>query len=167
MTTRREFFTQKIRKREYQTVEIYHPTIGVLRYVSGRIDFKNFTLESTAPRNPGALVTFTAGSFSFKEPDQNSSFIETDLQLGRVGKQIKQKLKSITGANRFLTGEVIYRTYFDGEESAPAFVLRLYIASATMTSQGAVLRITQDNPNDRGIASLYTSERFPGLTESL
>lgn len=164
---RRQFFATKERKRYYKTIEIYHPSGVLLRYVQGRIDPKNFTLESTAPRNPSESVEFIGGSFEYQQPDQSQNIVTADVQLGRVGKQVKEILKSIRGFGRAKTGEVIMREYIAGEESAPCFVMRLFIRSITMTAEGVVIRIEQDNPADRSVAEIATVERFPGLAESL
>lgn len=167
MTSRRQFFATKERVRYYKTIEIYHPAGVLLRYVSGRIDPKFFTLELTAPRNPGAAVEFTGANFEYQQPEQNESLVSADIQLGRVGTQVKRILKSIRGIDRARTGEVIMREYIAGQESAPVFVMRLFIRSITMTAEGVVISVEQDNPADRSIAELYTSERFPGTAENI
>ena len=100
MTTRREFFTQKIRRRYYQTIEFYHPTVGTRRYVRRSQDPLSFTLESDAPRNASQSVEFTGAAFEYVLPEQNGSTITAEVQLGRVGTEVKSILKQIKGANR-------------------------------------------------------------------
>lgn len=165
--TRRRFFATKERVRYYKTIEIYHPAGVLLRFVNGRIDPKLFTIEASAPRNAGAEVEFTGGNFEYQQPEQNENLVSADVQLGRVGTQVKQLLKSIRGLDRAKTGEVILREYIAGQESAPVFVMRLFIRSVTMTAEGVAISIEQDNPADRNIAELYTSERFPGTAENI
>lgn len=167
MTTRKQFFTQKQRLRYYQTIEIFHPTIGVQRYVSGRIEPLSFGLEASAPRNASQTVEFIGGAFSYQLPDQNDSYVKADITLARVGRQIKQQLKQIRGADRALTGEVILREYLAGQLEAPLYVLRLFIGTISLTKDGAVIRVEQDNPADRQVSDIYTSERFPGLAEAI
>lgn len=167
MTTRAQFFAQKLRKRSYDTVEIYHPSGVLLRYVNGRFDPIYFTLESNAPRNPSALVEFTGKGFQFQQPDQNDTTVAADLQLGRVGSEVKQILKSIRGFDRAKVGEVIYRQFIDGPNSQPCKVIRLYIRSVTMTADGVVIRVEQDNPADRSVSRIYTVDIFKGLAENL
>lgn len=167
MTTRQQFFTQKQRKRLYKTLEIFHPDIGVTRLVSGRIDPKDFTLESGAPRNAGQTVTFTGGSFEWSQPDQNESYVQTDIQLGRIASQIKQQLKLIRGQGRAKPADVVLREYIAGEESAPAYALRLFVSTITLTQEGAVIRAAQDNPADLPVHRLFTPDDFPGLAETL
>lgn len=163
MTTRAQFFTRKERKRYYKTAEIYHPTLGVQRYVANRIDPKNFTLESTAPRNASESVAFTGATLEYFPPEQNEDTVSAEIQLGRVGRTVKQQLKSITGFSRLQVGEIILREYIEGEESAPVYSLLLYISTITMTQDGVVILAEQDNPAGRGSAQIYTGERFPGL----
>jgi hypothetical protein len=160
MTTRRRFFASKERIRQYRTIEIYHPSGVLMRYVSGRIDPKNFTLEASAPRNAGESVEFLGGAFEFQQPEQNDNIVQADLQLGRVGTNVKQVLKGIRGTARAQVGEVVFREYLDGAE--PVFVLRLFIRSITMTADGVVIRVEQDNPSDRPVLDVCTPERFPG-----
>lgn len=164
---RNHYFAAKARIREYRTLEVYHPAIGILRYVNGRLDPLTATLESSAPRNAGQLVTFLGGAFEFQKPEQRSNTVKADIQLGNIGQNIKQMLKNIRNADRAKTGEVIYREYLGNNLGAPEFVLRLFITGISLTAQGAVIRAEQDNPSDRQIAEFYTSERFPGLAESL
>lgn len=167
MTTLRRFFSTKERKRIYDTLEIYHPSGVLLRYVTGRIDPLSVTLEASAPRNASESVEYIGGAFKFQRPEQQESVVQADIQLGRVGKQVKQILKSITGAARAEVGEIVYRQYIAGELTAPVFVLRLYITSITMNADGVAIRAEQDNPSDRRVAELYLPERFPGLAENL
>lgn len=168
MTTRRQFFSQKQRKRYYKTVEIYHETIGLLRYVSGRIDPLGFTLEVSAPRNAGETVQFIGSYFEYEQPEQNQGNISLRLQLGRIGKDVKQKLKLVKqSGTQFSPADVIIREYVGDTLTAPAFRLRLFISTITMTSDGAVLLAELDNPAGRPIARRYTAEDFPGLEVSL
>lgn len=164
---RQQYFSGKARIREYRTLEFFHPGIGVLRYVNGRLDPLEVTLEPSAPRNAGESVTFIGGAFQFQKPDQQSATVRADIQLGNVGQQLKQLLKSVRGADRAKTGEVIYREYLGNNLTGPEFVLRLFITSIALTSKGALIRAEQDNPSDRQIAEFYISSRFPGLAESL
>lgn len=165
--SRAQYFSAKARIREYRTLEVYHPAIGVLRYVSGRVDPLIVTLENSAPRNAGQLVTFSGGAFEFKKPDQQSATVKADIQLGNVGQHVKQLLKQIKGTARAQTGEVILREYLGTNLGAPEFVLRLFITLITLTGEGVLIRAEQDNPSDRSVSDFYTTDRFPGLAESL
>lgn len=164
MTTASEFFTQKQRVRKYKTVEIYHPITGVLRYVSGRIDPINFTLESDAPRNAGESVVFTGAGFEWARPEQNEQYVSAEITFGRVGSELKSILRQIRGADRSLQGEAILREYVGADQ---IYALRLFISSVSIGFDASVIRIQQDNPAGRPIARIYTSEDFPGLAVTL
>lgn len=164
--TRRAFFAQKQRKLRYRTVEIYHPTIGVKRYVRKQQDPVNLTLEASAPRNGGELVSFDGAFFNYSLPEQSDSTISAEIQFGQVGRIFKQELKKIKGADRAKSGEVIIREWVKGEVS-PDYVLRLYLATVATEANGAVILATQDDPSDKGVSEIYTTSRFPGLKESL
>lgn len=168
MTTRRQFFTRKERKRYYKTIELYHPTVGLLRFVSGRIDPLSFGLEASAPRNAGETVEFTGAAFEYTLPEQNEDVVTMEIQLGRVGRDVKQKLKAIKLAGtQFDAADVVVREYIDGELTTPVFAIRLFIASITMTFEGVAILTQLDNPAGRNVAEIATIERFPGLSEVL
>ena len=164
--TRRAFFAQKQRKLRYRTVEIYHPTIGVKRYVRKQQEPVSLTLESDAPRNGGEPVSFDGAFFNYSLPEQSDSTISAEIQFGQVGRIFKQELKKIKGADRAKTGEVILREWVKGE-TEPDYVLRLYLATVATEANGAVILATQDDPSDKGVSEIYTTSRFPGLKESL
>ncbi|MEC9061544.1 MAG: hypothetical protein VYC55_08060 [Pseudomonadota bacterium] len=164
--TRRAFFAQKQRKLRYRTVEIYHPTIGVNRYVRKQQEPVNLTLEANAPRNAGESVQFDGAFFQYTLPEQSDSTISAEIQFGQVGRTFKQEIKKIKGTDRTKTGEVIIREWVKGETS-PDFVLELYVATIATQSNGAVILATQDDPSNKGVSQIYTTSRFPGLKESL
>lgn len=165
-TTRRQFLIKKERIRLYRTVEIYHPAIGVLRYVDGTIDPKFFTLEATAPRNAGQTVEFIGAGMRYTLPDQSDDNGTLEVQLGRVGSPVKQLLKQVVGFTRIQTGEVIIREYIDGATDGP-FVLQLGLASVTITPDGVAILAELENPAIRAVSEIYTVERFPGLAKGI
>ena len=166
MTTRREFFSQKKRIMMYRAVEIYHPSIGVKRYARKVIDPLMLTLESSAPRNAGESVEYTGASFEYSLPEQSDSTVSAEVQFGQVGRIFKQELKKIKGADRAKSGEVIIREWIKGETN-PVFVLSLYIQSIAMEPNGCAILATQDDPSNKGVSEIFTTNRFPGLAESL
>lgn len=170
MTTRRSFFVTKERKFVYRTVEIYHPADGGIlrRLVMGKIDPVNLRLEASAPRNAGSLVEYEGGYFEYQIPEVGDSTVSTDIQLGRVGLEMKQILKKIKGASRLKVGEVIIREWFKGQENfAPDIALRLFIRNIGITPNGVVIRAEQDNPSDRDVSTRYLVSVFKGLAEGL
>ena len=164
--TRRAFFAQKQRKLRYRTVEIYHPTIGVKRYVRKKQEPVALQLESGAPRNSGQQVQFEGAFFNYSLPEQDGSTISAEIQFGQVGRIFKQELKKIKGADRAKSGEVILREWVKGE-TEPDYVLRLYLATIATEANGAAILATQDDPSDKGVSQIYNTSRFPGLKESI
>ena len=164
--TRRAFFAQKKRILRYLTVEIFHPAVGTKRYVRKQINPVNLTLESSAPRNAGQSVQFDGAFFEYSLPEQNDSTISAEIQFGQAGRIFRTELKEIKGVDRFDGGEVIIREWVKGETN-PDFVLRLYLASIALESNGAAILATQDDPSDKGVSRVYTTSVFKGLKESL
>lgn len=164
--TRRAFFAQKKRIMRYLTVEIYHPSIGTLRYVRRQQEPVTLTLENNAPRNGGEAVQFEGGNFNYTLPEQNDSTISAEIQFGQVGRIFKQYLKQVSDADRSKTGEVILREWVKGD-TQPDYVLRLYLASIATEANGAAILATQDDPSNKGVSQIYTTSRFPALKESI
>lgn len=167
MTTRRQFIVRKERRMYYKTIEYYDPVNGVLRYVNGRQQPKNFTLEADAPRNPSESVVYAGGFLSYSLPEQNEDNPSLEIQLGRIGQFVKSLLKAVQGFDRFQPAEVIIREYIEGEETSPAAVLRLYVSTITMTPDGVAMIAQLDNPAARRICRIANADDFPGLAESL
>lgn len=159
-----QFFNQKpaaiIR---YKTIELYHPQIGALRFVR---DFKDKSLgiEAGADRNAGETVVFTAIQFDVVDPDQTATPDATiTINLGRVGSDVKAKLKLITGYGFMDQLEVIYRYYLSDDVSAPLKKYKLYGSSVALSGLGAAITAEDDNPTNQDISRVYTFEDFPGL----
>lgn len=164
--TRRQFFAQKKRILRYSTVEIYHPSIGVKRYVRRKKAPIELILEATAPRDAGEIVEFTGANFNYVLPEQSESTVTAEIQFGQVGRLFKQELKNIRGASRAEVGEVIIREWVKGELE-PDFVLRLFIRSIGVQPNGAAILASQEDPSGRGVSRIYTTTDFEGLRESL
>lgn len=54
----RQFYAQKQRRIQFETFEVFHPDVGVRRFVLRQQFAKSFMLESTAPRNAGTVQEF-------------------------------------------------------------------------------------------------------------
>lgn len=168
MTTRRRFITRKERRRYYKTFELYHEVVGLTRFVSGRIDPIYFGLEASAPRNAGQMVEYTGHSFEYTLPEQTEENITMDLQLGRVGTDVKSKLKQVRREGKSNSqADVIIREYIEGELDAPVFALRLFVSAITITAQGVVVSLQLNNPAGLNISEIATIERFQGLEDNL
>ena len=160
----REWATQKKLSIAYETIEIYHPAIGVLRYVTRQQFSKNFTLGPNEPRDANTEVTFEPFGFIVQRPAQNNDpILRLDVQLGRVGTDLKKSLKLINSASDLMTpAELIFRVFLNDEQVQ---ALPLQIASITIKDRDAVIRAEQENPTFRDISRRYIAADFPGLTE--
>lgn len=149
----------------FDTIELYHPDIGTLRYVTRQQSSKQFTLEADAPRNPSEIVTFEPLGFRVQRPAQNNEpVVKLDVQLGRVGTDLKPKLKQIQLGGFMNQAELIYRVFYDGE---PQLILPLEIATITLEDSNAVIRAEQENPTFRDLSRRYLAADFPGLALSI
>lgn len=167
-STRIQFFNSKPADQVlYTTLEIYHIDIGVLRYVTGQQFDKTFTLETDAPRNANETVTFEAVAFDAPEPEQGEDGeVSLDIQLGAVGIDVKSKIKMITDAGWESPLEIVYRQHLSGE-TYPALVLEFEAETLTLQDLSAAIRAQQVNQAARDVAEIYTTDRFPGLSQSI
>lgn len=164
-SSERRFFTTKPRQIYFETVEIYHPQIGTLRFVARQYFDKIMTLESTAPRNPNQAVTFKPASMEISPLDQSDNPVAgMAVQLGRVGQQVKDQLKKISGTGWFDQMEFIYRAYDGSDLSAPINVPPvLFVSGINMDSDSVSITAEDDNPMGVSVARKYLAQDFPGL----
>ena len=152
-------------QREYRTVEFYHPDFAsALRFVK---DFKDrdLTLESTAPRNPGATVTFTAISMDVVEPAENQDGVQIlSINVGATNDELQNQVDLITVANRFTPVECIYRKFYSGDLSEPVLVLNLSVSNIDFEgyTRNNITAEDMDLAN-KSSGELYTLSRFPLL----
>ena len=116
----RRFFTTKPREIYFETFEIYHPQGILRRLVSRQFEPKMFGIESTAARNPGQTVEFEPASMDITPVQQsNQTTVSLELQLGRVGKMVKDELRKISGSGFLTPIQGVYRVYRGSSLSAP------------------------------------------------
>ncbi len=157
----KEWLTQKKLSIAYQTIEVYHESLGTLRYVRNQQFDKSFTLPSDAPRNPSESVVFEPVGFAVQRPEQGDQpVVQMSVQLGAVGTDIKQLLKQIPKGGFMDSAELIYRVFLDG---AQVQYLPLQISTITITTDNVVINAEQSNPTFRNISRRYTYADFPGL----
>ena len=149
----------------YPTLEIWHQNFTTPIRVVNAVKNIRATLESTAPRNPGESVTFTAFAFSFKKPDVSADGSPTlTIEIDNVSRQILTELQPAAVSSGEIT--VIYREYLLSDLSAPQndppIVLTITNISATVTRVTATA--TLGNYNNRKFPGLvYDAQKFPGL----
>lgn len=152
-------------KREFRTIEIYHPDFSsVLRFVQ---DFEDQTLllEADAPRNPSTNVLFTAINLDIQEPGEKSNTGPVlVVNLGAVGNEVQDQLDNITDNGLLTPVEVIYRRYYEGDITGPVLVFKLSAANLKFQSyEGVAFTASDIDFANRKAGELYTLERFPML----
>ena len=114
------FFTTKPRQIYYETIELYHSQIGTLRYVFNQFFDKTFTLEAGAPRDASTAVVFSPASGDISPLIQSSNPVSSlQINLGRVGQNVKSELKKINGTGWLEQIQCLYRVYDGSNLSSP------------------------------------------------
>lgn len=160
----RNFYNQKpVDVTYYTTLEIYHSSIDVLRFVHDYSE-RQFTLENNAPRNAGETVTFNPLNFSALDPEQDDTpSARINITLGRVGSEVKEQLKKIRGFGYMEPAQIIYRRFLSDDTSAPVKVFRLFADQPIIKANEVTITATDDNPTRQNVSRLYTFRDFPGL----
>ena len=84
----REFFNTKPRVIEYMTLDLYHPAFGYLRYVQNQFYEKTFN---------GVVYQPLAMNVTESVADDRAT-VTYEIQLGRVGSEVKSFIKEIEKA---------------------------------------------------------------------
>lgn len=151
-------------QREFRTIEIFHTDFGVSRFLQDFED-KNFTLESTAPRDPSASVTFTAINLDINEPGESGDIEQVlSVTMGAVGNEVNDKIQQITESGSLTPIELIYRKYYSGDLTEPVLVLTMSVSEISFRSYESVTFTGEDsNFAIKRAGELYTLEKYPGL----
>lgn len=147
------------------TLEIRHPSFTEpIRVVRDRVDL-TATLESDAPANPGASVTFIALAFDFMLPEVTRSAVpEIEISLDNVSGEIIGYLDAAAQTPDLI--EVTYRPYIASDNSGPQMnpPLTLVIREIHCDIFRVVARAGfGDLGNRKFPGEVYSSEIFPGL----
>lgn len=148
------------------TFEIYNANItNSLRIVRNNENVIA-TLESDAPRDPSASVTFYAAGVEIEalqqSPDEASPRI--NLTITNVNGMISQLLRYSRGT--FFVWEIIERVYVSDDLTAPARLppTKLQIFSVDMDSESARLVCGYGESNKNPIPRLtFKAKEYPGL----
>lgn len=153
-------------EREFRTLELFHPDFSVLRIFQDFTD-KDFTLESTAPRDPNMSVLFTAFPIEINEPGENGDIEQVlSVSMGAVGNEVNDRVALITEANSLVPIEAIYRKYFSGDLSSPVLILSLSVSDLSFKGYSNVTFTCEDtNFAAKRVGRLYTIEQFPTLKD--
>jgi hypothetical protein len=150
---------------ELVTVEIYHPTwSSVVRLVRDRSDLVA-KLESAAPNNPGATVTFTAFPFEFTLPKKGEGRQELRLSIDNASRLLMDAIESLDLTSS-IPVRVIYRPYLSTDLTGPALnpPLSLAVRAISIDVQRVSLACGYaDFANRKFPRQVYAIEDFPGL----
>ncbi len=155
-------------QREYRTLELYHPQLDkVYRFVSNSIDV-NLTLESTAPRNAGETVLFTAITAKFIEPAESGSAGQVfTAEFGNADDTVHRISDQISGTGFLTPTESIYRKYYSGDLSQPA-TPPLYLFASDLGFDGKVscsFTAEDSDLSQKRSGANYITSIFRGLAE--
>lgn len=155
MTTGREFFNTKARLIEYQTISLYHPAFGHLRYVGKQFFEKTLGGEVYAPA--AMAVTETV--------QDSRNTISYEVQMGRVGSQVKELTKAI---DKYPIGWMIpilaTADYWLSDNLDEPYRPSVTLSIGNLSIEGDSVAFTLDTANPRGqsVAVKYSGETFPG-----
>ena len=159
-----EYYTQRpARVSLIKALEFYHPSYGTLRFCYQTSD-RVLGVESDAPRNAGEMVEYQALAFQISAPSQQDvPNVNIAINLGRVGSELKSKMKLVRGFDRQTPHEIIYREYFSDNMSAPSRLWQVYSGNINFDQNSVTVNAEDENPTTRDWSRKYTVEDFPGL----
>ena len=149
--------------RWYDTLELYHSDwASVLRIVNDTQDFTG-VLESNAPNNPGASVTFDAFGFSVQMPTRDEEGRKDfPMTIDNVSLEVFDLLQTHDASNGPV--HVIFRIFVNTDPNQPGRVWATTIKSININSKSVVLNcLFADYVNRRFPTLTYDSANFPGL----
>lgn len=152
-------------QREIRTIEIYHSSFGVKRYVDG---YKNVYagIEEGAPRNAGRNRYFTRAHLSIEDPaERGDSEQALTVTMGVADGELNGFIDKIIGAGYLEQIEVIYRKYYSGDLTQPAVTPSYLYASNLSFENGTIATLTAEDINLEGkrAGAIYTLEKYKGL----
>ena len=170
MATFDEYVQFKMNKtetqREFRTIEIHHPDLDqVYRFVQDDVDL-TAGLETTAPRNPGETVVFSAAFIEIVEPAESTDTEQNiQVKIGTLDDKMHSVIDQITGKGFLTEIDLVYRKYYSGDVSEPITnPLYLFINQPSFDGlTAASFDATDTDLSLKRAGTIYTLEDFPGL----
>ena len=158
-------------KREFRTIEIFHPKFSKTFRLVQDFDQYDAFLESTAPRQPGQLITFEPFSGKIVEPaERNDGDLSLQVDIGDLKGEIQDELDMIDGVDWLTPIEIIYRKYWSDDNTAPAVnPFYLFANSPSFEESDGEIPVNasftaQDSDlSQKSAGSLYTTTDYSGL----
>lgn len=167
VTVRKRFFQVAPLDQEiYTTLELYHPDIGVKRYVLNQLKPKLLQLEAGAPINAGEVVEFQAVNGVAPEPEQGEFGASLEVNFGSVGLQFKQEMNNITDVGRRTPAQLTWRQHLSGV-ATPDPVFYFQVETAAKKSRFVGIKAQQVNTASRNVSRRYKADEFIGLSVSI
>jgi uncharacterized protein DUF1833 len=151
--------------RIYYTLEIWQSSFAEpARVVANVGDDMVFGIESGAPRDGGAMVTFIACPFSAEYPEQREGQ-PPRLKIDNVNRELVPQIRAALGTRQYI--QILYREYLGSDLTEPAygpieFELRnVQMVGASLTGT-AMVRNLQNKRFPR-LNRNYDYVQFPSL----
>nr|WP_064558951.1 hypothetical protein [Buttiauxella brennerae] len=153
MTTLREYRSRRPRRTMFDTITIYSPTFGYIRFVNDQI----------FPKTLGGNV-YQPCRMDISDSQQSSTpVIAAGVKFSRMASDFKQKLKEWKGYGR-ITPIQFTRTRFDAADlNTPIKAWTLFVSDTSLDANDVTVSLTIKNPLNANIAMLYNVEEFQGL----
>jgi hypothetical protein len=153
--------------RVYYTLEIWQSSFDQpARIVANVGDDMSFGIETGAPRDSGAMVTFLACPFEAAYPEQREGQApSTTIKIDNVARELVPKIRAAQGVREYI--QVLYREYLGSDLTEPAygpveFELRgVKMVGASLT--GTVMVKNLQNKRFPRITKNYDYIQFPSL----
>lgn len=154
------FFEQRQRRIRYELISFSNPAIGERLFVNKQFEDKTFNID-------GISKTFQAANFELTYPEINDSDpVMMQVQLGRVGSNIKQYVKQINAYRKTTpnTDPVVFTfyEYFEGDLNYSGSI-QLWVSNIAIDGDRVAMRIADDNASGINCARRYNAVDFPGL----
>ena len=153
MQTFREIKSRRPNRILYDTITIYSPTFGYIRFVNDQI----------FPKTLGGNV-YQPCRMEISDSQQSSTpVIAAGVKFSRMASDFKQKLKEWKGYGR-ITPIQFTRTRFDAADlNTPIKAWTLFVSDTSLDPSDVTVSLTIKNPLNANIGRPYNIEEFPGL----
>jgi hypothetical protein len=153
--------------RVYHTLEIWQASFAqAARVVANVGDDMVLGIEASAPRNGGAMVTFTACPFQADYPEQRDGQPPSSkIKIDNVNRELVPSIRAALGVRQYI--QILYREYLGSDPTQPAygpveFELRnVQMVGASLTGT-AMVRNLQNKRFPR-LNKNYDYVQFPSL----
>lgn len=155
MATLKDFQVKRPNRPMYETMTIYHPTIGTLRLLANQIFAQTFE-----------GITYNPVRMEVSESQQSDTpVIDANVKFGRLAFDFKQALKQWRAFSRQDPITATYKRYDSADKNTPLKPWTLYVKSVAMDADDVTMVLSLKNPLTNNIAVLYDTETFPGLQD--